>query len=142
MSKILMKLAAAAALIFCLTSCDLDFVDNYTLSIGYEFTIEDEDDMKELQEYLDAFVARADMKAEYNQCAYTEAVYEGQQLFTKAIEEELDRDYIMDHIQAEDDIIRMAAILSSDSIREVVSQIYWNWEWKQYQLQFQEIPQE
>ena len=137
----MIMLAAAAALLFGLTSCNLDIVDNYSVAIGYEFIIEDDALRAEMQAFMEDFAAQPGMTAEFGQRTYSDAVALGQQFFTQALDQ-LDLQFIMDHIQAEDDIIRMAAILSSDSIREVVSQIYWNWEWKQYQLQFQEIPQE
>ena len=44
-----MIVLAAAALLFGLTACNLDFIDNYTVAIGYEFVIEDETLRTEMQ---------------------------------------------------------------------------------------------
>ena len=129
----MIMLAAAAALLFGLTSCNLDIVDNYSVAIGYEFIIEDEALRAEMQAFMEDFAAQPGMKAEFGQRTYSDAVALGQQFFTQALDQ-LDLQFIMDHIQADDDVIRMACVMTGTNLQEIISSIYWNMDWKQEML--------
>ena len=129
MRKILMMLAVAAALVFGLSSCDLDFVDDYTFSYDYAASLSGASS-QEMVEYMEAFIAREDLKVTFPNVAYDEAARQGRERFEKGLEE-LDIDFIKDHIVTETDIVQLAGILSAKSSRSVVATIYWNWEWKQ-----------
>ena len=132
MRKILIMLAAAAALLFGLTACDLDMVDNYSFTLAYEFNLGDETLRNEMEQYLDEFVNLPSQKAAYPNTAYAEAVYQGQELFDEILHR-VDRDFILGHIQSEEDVIHLAGIVSGHQMKEVVAHIYWTWDWKQRQ---------
>jgi hypothetical protein len=129
----MIMLAAAAALLFGLTSCNLDIVDNYSVAIGYEFIIEDDALRAEMQAFMEDFAAQPGMTAEFGQRTYSDAVALGQQFFTQALDQ-LDLQFIMDHIQADDDVIRMACVMTGTNLQEIISSIYWNMDWKQEML--------
>ena len=57
----------------------------------------------------------------------------GQQFFTQALDQ-LDLQFIMDHIQADDDVIRMAGVMTGTNLQEIISSIYWNMDWTQEML--------
>ena len=129
----MIMLAAAAALLFGLTSCNLDIVDNYSVAIGYEFIIEDDALRAEMKAFMEDFAAQPGMTAEFGQRTYSDAVALGQQFFTQALDQ-LDLQFIMDHIQADDDVIRMACVMTGTNLQEIISSIYWNMDWKQEML--------
>ena len=129
----MIMLAAAAALLFGLTSCNLDIVDNYSVAIGYEFIIEDDALRAEMQAFMEDFASQPGMTAEFGQRTYSDAVALGQQFFTQALDQ-LDLQFIMDHIQADDDVIRMACVMTGTNLQEIISSIYWNMDWKQEML--------
>ena len=128
-----MIVLAAAALLLGLSSCNLDFIDNYSMAIGYEFVIEDEALRAEMQDFLQDFASQPGRTATFEQRSYSDAVALGQQFFTQALEE-LDVEFIYNHIQDEDDVIRMACVMSGTNLQEIISTIYWNWDWKQEML--------
>lgn len=132
MRKILLKLAAAAALLFGLSSCDLDMVDNYNFFLAYETSITDDARLEAVKGYLDAFINLPSQKAQYLNTPYADAVYQGQELFDEILTR-VDRDFILDQIQSEEDIIRFVGLISGKNLKEAVAQIYWTWDWKQSQ---------
>ena len=129
MRKILMLLALAAALVSGLTSCDMDFVDDYTFSYDYAASLSDSSS-QEMIEYLEAFIARSDLKITFPNVSYDEAARQGREFFEKGLEK-LDVDFIKDHILTETDAVQLTGILSAKSSRSAVATILWNWTWKQ-----------
>ena len=73
------------------------------------------------------------MTATFEQRSYSDAVALGQEFFAQALED-LDVEFIFNHIQGEDDVVRMACVMTGTNLQEIISTIYWNWDWKQEML--------
>ena len=129
-----MMLAACAALLFGLTSCNLDLIDDYSFSLAYESSIEDETLSKEVKEYMDAFIEQPGLKAEYPHTTYAEAMSQAMEMYHRTMDQ-IDPDFVLSHIQSENDIIHLVGFLIGKKIKEPAGQSYWTWNWKQEQTE-------
>ena len=122
MRKIFPILAAAAALMFAATSCNLDFKDNYTFNYEILYELETQEQVDAVEAYFDSFIETHRNYTYFGE--YSAAVEQGVEHFIQDVKD-LDEAYILEMLETDKNAVRLMLVMSSSKMKTVTAYQTW-----------------